>query len=206
MPVTLARTALALALAVGLTAAACGDADDAGPAADQTTTAPSGDASGVEVSGAWARASAAGQLRGAAYFTVTSPTDDAIVAASVPAGIAGAVELHETTMHGEGTHGEMDGGEGMHGGMDGGGEGMHGDRMDGEGTHSGGMDGSMSMRQVERIELPAGQPVELRPGGLHVMLLDLPEPLVDGESFTLTLSLASGGEVEVEVEVRDQAP
>jgi periplasmic copper chaperone A len=184
MPVTLSRTALALALVVGLTAAACGDADDAAPAADQTT-APSDDAAGVEVSGAWARASAAGQLRGAAYLMVTSPADDAIVAASVPAETAGAVELHETTMHSGG---------------------MPSENMPSEGMPSGGMDGSMSMRQVERIELPAGQPVELRPGGLHVMLLDLPAPLVTGESFTLTLTLASGSEVEVEVEVRDQAP
>jgi copper(I)-binding protein len=189
MPIPLSRTALALTVGLAFTATACGAAaDDAVTAAETTTTAPA--AVGVEVTGAWARASAEGQTRGAAYLTIVSPTDDAIVAASVSGDVAGAVELHETTAD----HGAADHGAGHYGAA---GHGAAG--------HDG-ADGTMVMRAVERIELPAGEPVELRPGGLHIMLLDLSEPLVAGDSFTLTLTLASGEEVDVDVEVREQAP
>lgn len=190
MPIPLSRTTLALTVGLAFSAAACGAAtDDAVTAAETTTTAPA--AAGVEVTGAWARASAEGQTRGAAYLTIVSPTDDAIVAASVSGDVAGAVELHETTTdHDAGHDGAADHGAGHYGAAD----------------HGAGHDGAMVMRAVERIELPAGEPVELRPGGLHIMLLDLSQPLAAGDSFTLTLTLASGEEVDVDVEVREQAP
>ena len=51
------------------------------------------------------------------------------------------------------------------------------------------MDGTVvRMRPVEGgIALPAGQPVALAPGGLHIMLMDLKAPLQAGQSFPLTL-------------------
>jgi copper(I)-binding protein len=50
------------------------------------------------------------------------------------------------------------------------------------------MDGStMKMRAVPGIDLPAGKIVELKPGGLHVMLMDLKQPLAAGDSVALTL-------------------
>lgn len=45
----------------------------------------------------------------------------------------------------------------------------------------------MRMRQVSAIALPAGKPVELKPGGLHLMLLGLKAPLKAGESVSFTL-------------------
>lgn len=55
------------------------------------------------------------------------------------------------------------------------------------------MDGDvMRMRAVERIDLPAGETVTLRPGGLHIMLMGLSAPLVEGEYLTLTLTFESG--------------
>lgn len=63
----------------------------------------------------------------------------------------------------------------------------------------------MSMREVGRIDLPAGETVVLEPGGLHVMLMMLPEPLVTGESFTATLVFENAGEVEVDVEIREDS-
>lgn len=45
----------------------------------------------------------------------------------------------------------------------------------------------MKMRQVQGVELPAGEVVELRPGAHHVMLFDLKRPLVEGETVPLTL-------------------
>ena len=63
-------------------------------------------------------------------------------------------------------------------------------------------DGVMSMHPVEAIELPAGGQAELKPGGYHVMLINLKRDLVAGEKFTLTLVFEKSGEQQIEVEVR----
>ena len=39
------------------------------------------------------------------------------------------------------------------------------------------------MRAVDKIALPAGKPIDLKPGGYHVMLMDLTQPLREGEPF-----------------------
>lgn len=59
----------------------------------------------------------------------------------------------------------------------------------------------MRMRPVDSIEVPAGETVELRPGGLHVMLMNLEAPLTRDETFPLTLSFATAGDVTVDVTV-----
>lgn len=48
-------------------------------------------------------------------------------------------------------------------------------------------DNVMRMRQVQGVELPAGKTVELRPGGYHIMLMDLPRQVQAGETVPLTL-------------------
>ncbi len=48
-------------------------------------------------------------------------------------------------------------------------------------------DDVMRMRQVSGIELPAGKTVELKPGGYHVMLMDLPTQVKPGDTVPLTL-------------------
>ncbi|UXH78254.1 copper chaperone PCu(A)C [Roseateles amylovorans] len=48
-------------------------------------------------------------------------------------------------------------------------------------------DNVMRMRQVRAIELPAGKTVELKPGGYHVMLMDLPAQVKEGQTVPLTL-------------------
>ncbi len=54
--------------------------------------------------------------------------------------------------------------------------------------HEMAMEGNtMRMRAVPALELPAGKTVELKPGGYHVMLMDLKAPLKAGEQVTLTL-------------------
>lgn len=45
----------------------------------------------------------------------------------------------------------------------------------------------MRMRQIPAIELPAGKTVELKPGGYHVMLMDLKQQVKEGEIVPLTL-------------------
>lgn len=49
------------------------------------------------------------------------------------------------------------------------------------------VDGLMKMRAVPSLALPAGQPVALKPGGYHLMLLDLKQTLKAGQSVPVTL-------------------
>lgn len=65
--------------------------------------------------------------------------------------------------------------------------------------------GLMKMRHVESIEIPAGGRIALEPGGLHIMLFGLSEPLTEGRSYPLTLGFERAGEVEVEVMVMEPA-
>jgi len=54
--------------------------------------------------------------------------------------------------------------------------------------HEMAMDGNvMRMRAVPMLELPAGKAVELKPGGYHVMLLDLKQQLRNGDTVPLSL-------------------
>ena len=68
----------------------------------------------------------------------------------------------------------------------------------------------MKMRAVPGVDLPAGREVQLKPGGYHVMLLDLKRPLKAGEKVQLELRLETrdGKRVTqpVDVEVRSAPP
>lgn len=67
----------------------------------------------------------------------------------------------------------------------------------------------MKMRAVGALDLPAGKTVELKPGGLHLMLMDLKQPLAAGTSVPLTLVLKDTRGVETRVEAQlwvGQAP
>jgi copper(I)-binding protein len=64
----------------------------------------------------------------------------------------------------------------------------------------------MRMRQIDAIEVPAGKTVDLAPGGLHVMFMDLKAPLKTGSSFPLTLKFEKAGEVKVDVKVQTAPP
>ena len=58
------------------------------------------------------------------------------------------------------------------------------------------------MREVEGgIEIPAGGMIMLKPGGLHVMLMKLTEPLEEGETFMLTLEFEQAGEITLEIPI-----
>jgi copper(I)-binding protein len=71
------------------------------------------------------------------------------------------------------------------------------------------MDGNVArMRPVPRLEIPARGSVELKPGGYHVMLIDIVKPLAPGDAVPLTLEFESGGKrqvVEIQAEVRSVA-
>jgi periplasmic copper chaperone A len=68
--------------------------------------------------------------------------------------------------------------------------------------HEMAMDGGvMRMRAIPKLDLPAGKPTELKPGGYHVMLMALDRTLADGEivPITLTFEDAAGKRQSVEV-------
>jgi copper(I)-binding protein len=77
--------------------------------------------------------------------------------------------------------------------------------------HEMSMDGTtMRMRAIPAIDLPPGKPVVLKPGGLHVMLMDLKEPLSPGDSVALTLVVEGKDKkretIEVKAAVRGAKP
>ncbi len=63
-------------------------------------------------------------------------------------------------------------------------------------------EGMARMRPTDGVDVPAHKPVVLAPQGTHIMLMDLPRPLVAGERFPLTLQFEQAGNIGVSVEVR----
>ncbi|CRI64771.1 conserved exported hypothetical protein, putative Copper metallochaperone [Thiocapsa sp. KS1] len=63
-------------------------------------------------------------------------------------------------------------------------------------------DGMMRMRRIEKIEVPAGETVTLKPGGLHVMLIGLKQTLEPGDAVDLTLVFEDGSRMPVQAPVR----
>lgn len=63
------------------------------------------------------------------------------------------------------------------------------------------MDGDvMKMGELpDGIPVPAGETVTLAPGGLHIMLMDLKQALVEGSTFPLTLTFEKAGAITIDV-------
>lgn len=144
----------------------------------------------VTVSDAWARSSPSGVTMGAAYFDITSVDDDSLVAVFVSSDIAARAEIHEVVK-------AMDMGDDASEMHD---DEMHDHDMGDDEMH----DDAMSMQEMDALELPAGTLVQLGPGGYHIMLIDLAEPLVVGETFDLTLDFDQAPDLTVTVEVSDR--
>lgn len=159
---------------------------------------------------------------GAVYLDITNGTDvdEQLLAGSVDSSVAGAVEVHETFDADEAAHddGMAEDDEAHDAGMaeDGAQDGAQDGAEDGaqDGAHHDDMDhdrteptpegfAMMGMREIDALTIPAGTTVELVPGGYHLMLLELADDLVPGDTFDLTLTFAEAGEVTVTVEVRE---
>ena len=67
-----------------------------------------------------------------------------------------------------------------------------------ETTMDGGM---MKMRELRDLEIKAGATLTLKPGGYHVMLMDLKQPLKQGEVVPLTLKFEKSGSVEIKASI-----
>jgi copper(I)-binding protein len=64
--------------------------------------------------------------------------------------------------------------------------------------------GVMRMRELDAIAVePKAAPIRMRPGmGIHLMLIDLTQPLKEGDTFPMTLEFERAGKVEVKVVVQ----
>jgi copper(I)-binding protein len=63
-------------------------------------------------------------------------------------------------------------------------------------------DDRMTMRQVAGLQVPAGEEVALKPGGAHLMLMELRQPLRDGDEVELVLRFGDGTERRTQMPVR----
>ena len=60
----------------------------------------------------------------------------------------------------------------------------------------------MKMRAVKGLDLPAGKTVELKPGGYHVMLMDLKQQMKEGDTVPLTLVVEGKDKKRSTIEVK----
>jgi len=144
---------------------------------------------GITVSGAWSRPSPMVAGAGAAYMVIenTGAEADALVGAA--SDVAASVEVHETVDMSSSMPAESMGTDGME---------SPAASMD---MGSGGS--MLGMQRVDRVEIPAGGTVELKPGGYHIMLIGLTRELQVGEQIEITLTFEKAGEVTVTAEVRE---
>lgn len=183
---------------VTLLGAACGSDSETSAGSGATTggsSAASSDA--IAISGAWARTSPSSVDTGAAYMMIKGGAeDDKLVSVEAPTTIAGMTQIHEMVPVGEASDSTMDMGSdsSMAMGSD-------------DSTETSGAEEAMVMQEIKGgLEIPAGETVELAPGGYHIMLMELAEPLEEGSKFDLTLTFEKAGEKTVNVEVRTEAP
>jgi copper(I)-binding protein len=151
-----------------------------------TTAACSSATGGIKTSGAWARQSMAMADTGAAYLVIenTGSAADYLVGGSTPA--ATTVEVHETKEMGSAIPAES-AAEGMASASP--------DAMSGSGM--------LGMQKIDRLEIPAGGSVELKPGSYHLMLIGLTQELTVGDTIEMTLDFEKAGAVKVTAEVRE---
>ena len=133
-----------------------------------------GGSGGIKVTEPWARNAPKTAGAGAAYMVIqnTGSAADAVVGGTSP--VAKAVEVHETYV--------------VNSAMP--------DASAGTGSVM------MGMRKIDRLEIPAGGSVELKPGSYHLMLIDLTQELKAGEKIEITLKFEKAGDVKVSAEVR----
>lgn len=188
----------ALALVAGL--AACGSDSDSSSdttVADSSSTATTAAADGVvsdedglTIANPWARTSPEDTTYGAVYLELTSAEGDTLTGASVPADVAGTVQIHETVVADDSSSDTT----------------MAAGGGDSTATTAASGMGQMTMREIDALELPAGETVTLEPGGYHIMLIDLVAPLETGQEIQVTLTFENAGERTITVPVRDDAP
>lgn len=131
------------------------------------------------ITNVWARTSPMETSLGAVYMTVSSQDGDELTDVSVDSSIAAMAQIHEMVMAPSDTSMPMT---------------------------SDAPAGEMVMQEVDSVVIDAGGSVNLEPGGYHIMLMDLAQPLELGAKFDVTLTFAKAGKITVTAEVRDESP
>lgn len=73
--------------------------------------------------------------------------------------------------------------------------------------HTAGMEnGVMRMRRLEGLDIPAGETVAMAPGGYHIMIIDVEEPVQVGSTVPLTLTFETAGNVTIDATVSMTLP
>lgn len=67
-------------------------------------------------------------------------------------------------------------------------------------------EGMMGMREAEDPVFPSMSTVVLQPGGKHIMLMQLNQPLSEGDEIDVTLEFAQAGEITLTVPVQSGQP
>ncbi|RUO75159.1 copper chaperone PCu(A)C [Idiomarina seosinensis] len=62
--------------------------------------------------------------------------------------------------------------------------------------------GMMKMIHVPELEIAPGESLTMKPGGYHIMLFNLQQPLTSGEQITLTFKFSDGNSQDVSIDVR----
>lgn len=132
----------------------------------------------LEISDAWARPTPAQSSVAAVYVRITSPVADELIEVSTAR--SETASLHAYAGSGSPTDGHM-------------------------GHRSDGGSGSEAKMIEAGLVLEPNSPVEFAPGGMHIMLEGLKQPLIEGESFELVLTFREAGERRVIVNVSTNA-
>ena len=67
-------------------------------------------------------------------------------------------------------------------------------------------DGTMGMQEIGSVPMTGKTALVLKPGGYHIMLMELVKPLAVGETVPVTLTFASGATTTVDAVVSEEAP
>ena len=70
--------------------------------------------------------------------------------------------------------------------------------------------GVMEMKAMDAVDIPANQTVELKPGGMHVMLMMVKQPIKSGDKVPLTLTFEGADKkplvIKLEAVAREKGP
>lgn len=166
-------------------------------ACSSPAASPSASGGGIAVTGAWIRNSTAmtGAMAGYLVITNTGSTADTLVSVSSP--IAKTVQMHKTVPV---TPAPSQGGMGSAMPSTSSGMGGMGSAM----PAASGTSPMMTMVQVDSVDIPASSTVEFKPGGFHIMFMDLNGTPTAGQTVDLTLVFAKAGSITVKADVKAQ--
>ena len=127
----------------------------------------------ITVTDAWARAMPPGTTTSAVYMKLANGTGTDDGLVSVSTPVTPTAEIHEVSA------------------------------VSAAPVESAGMGGGMmGMHPIEKLPLPAGATVELKPGSFHVMLIDVTTPLKEGDTIEVTLTFEKAPPITLTVPVK----